>query len=141
VFDKLAWNRLPSPRFTTPEDPGLQMKERRFNMSVQMILIKAGALPITETFKALSNQLMYLEVNGSVWSQKENQMIGIAIALDDKPIGTANIFSNGSSTHRAVVPAYLPVQLAEGQHTLTLSVANSFTTSDLNDFYTAVIHY
>ncbi|MFN0141513.1 MAG: hypothetical protein ACKVQW_15685 [Pyrinomonadaceae bacterium] len=50
------------------------------------------------------------------------------------------LFSNGTATHRAMVPAYIEVQLGEGQHTLTLS-AISGTISDLNDLYTAVLHY
>jgi hypothetical protein len=84
---------------------------------------------------------MYLEVNGSVWSQAGNQMIGISVQLDGQPIGTAQIFSNGPSTHRAVVPAYIEVQLKEGPHTLVLAQANGNTVSDTNDFYTAVLHF
>ena len=83
---------------------------------------------------------MYLEVQGSVWTQTANQMIGIQIALDGNVIGTANIFSNGGSTHRTVVPVYLPVKLTQGSHTIKLSVAAN-TVSDFNDFYTAVLHY
>jgi hypothetical protein len=84
---------------------------------------------------------MYLEVNGSVWSQNEDNWIGIAIGLDGQQVGVAQIFSNGVSTHRAVIPAYIPIQLAQGQHTLSLSVNSGATISDLNDFYTAVIQY
>jgi hypothetical protein len=81
-----------------------------------------------------------LEVNGSVWSQSQNVMIGIDVAIDGKSVGTAHIFSNGASTHRAVVPGYFPVQLDQGPHKITLS-ASANTVSDFNDFYTAVIHY
>jgi hypothetical protein len=84
---------------------------------------------------------MYIEVNGSVWTQTANQMIGIAIALDGTQIGTAKIFSNANATHRTVVPAYLPIKLTQGQHTLTLTAITPGTVSDYNDFYTAVIHY
>jgi hypothetical protein len=83
---------------------------------------------------------MYLEVNGSVWSQSTNELLEIVVALDGDVIGEAQIFSNGNTTHRAVVPAYIQVQLSEGQHTLTLSAANN-TVSDYNDFFAAVLHY
>jgi hypothetical protein len=83
---------------------------------------------------------LYLEVTGSIWTQTANQMIGIQVAIDGTVVGTANIFSNGGSTHRAVVPVYIPVKLAQGSHTLTLSAASG-TVSDLNDLYTAVLHY
>jgi hypothetical protein len=110
-------------------------------MAIQVIVNQAGPLPITATFNAPGDEPMYLEVNGSVWSQAANQMIGIGISLDTKPVGAAQVFSNGNTTHRAVVPAYIPIQLSQGQHTLTLSASPSATVSDSNDFYTAVIHY
>jgi hypothetical protein len=85
---------------------------------------------------------MYLEVSGSVWTTTANSMIGIQVQVDGQNLGVAQVFSNTPSTHRAVVPGYFPIQLAYGkQHTLTLSAATSTTTSDFNDFFTAVIHY
>ena len=110
-------------------------------MAIQLIISQAGPLPITANFNAPGDEPMYLEVNGSVWTQHPNSMIGIAIQLDGQAIGTAEIYSNASATHRAVVPAYIQIQLSEGQHTLTLSPTAGTTVSDLNDFYTAVIHY
>jgi hypothetical protein len=110
-------------------------------MAIQVILSQAGPLPITVNFNAPGDEPMYLEINGSVWTQGVNQMIGIAIGLDGKAAGTAQIFSNGNATHRAVVPAYIPIQLSQGPHTLTLSPSPGATVSDYNDFYTAVIHY
>ena len=111
-------------------------------MAVQRILQQVGPLPITASFSAVGDSQMYLEVNGSVWSQTANVMIGIAIAIDGKPVGNAQIFSNGTATHRAVVPAYLPIKLSQGSHTLTLSaMSGSQTVSDFNDLFTAVIHY
>ena len=108
-------------------------------MAVQVIIAQKGPLPIQATFNSIGDEPMYLEVNGSVWTQTPNQMIGIVIQVDGQAVGTAQIFSNGPSTHRAVVPAYIQVQLGEGQHTLTLGTSNSV--SDFNDYYTAVIHY
>ena len=111
-------------------------------MPIQVIVSQAGPLPITVNFKALSDAPVCLEVNGSIWTQTPNNMIGIQIQMDGATVGKAQIFSNGSSTHRAVVPAYIPLQLSFGQHSLTLSPQpGSTTVSDLNDFYTAVLHY
>ncbi len=110
-------------------------------MAIQVIISQAGPLPITATFNAPGDEPMYLEINGSVWTQSVNQMIGIAIGLDGRAVGTAQIFSNGNATHRVVVPAYIPIQLSQSPHTLTLSAAPGTTVSDYNDFYTAVIHY
>ena len=111
-------------------------------MGVQLVLSATGPLPVKALFNAPGDMQMYLEVNGSVWSQSPNQMIGIDINLDGNTIGTAKIFSNGASTHRAVVPACLPVKLTQGQHTLILAAASGTSTvSDVNDSYVAVIYY
>ena len=112
-------------------------------MSVQLVISQKGPLPISVSFKAPGDIPVYLEVNGSVWTQTTNSMIGIQVVLDGQVLGLAQIFSNTASTHRAVVPAYFPVQLAYGKlHTLTLNAdPNSKTVSDLNDLFTAVIHY
>lgn len=109
-------------------------------MSIQVIVSQTGPLPITTTFAAPGDLPMYLEVHGSVWTQTTDVLIGIVVELDGNVIGKAQIWSNGNTTHRAVVPAYIKVQLKQGQHTLTLS-ADSNTVSDSNDNYTAVLQY
>jgi len=114
---------------------------KEIKMAIQVIIQQAGPLPITVNFNAPGDEPMYLEVNGSVWSQGTQSMIGIGVALDGQNVGAAQLFNNASTTHRTVVPAYIPIQLNEDQHTLTLSRSSSTTTSDINDFYTAVIHY
>ena len=110
-------------------------------MSIQVIVSQVGPLPIKATFNAPGDEPMYIEVNGSVWSQSLNTMIGIGIEIDGQSVGAAQVFSNGNTTHRTVVPAYIPIQLSQGQHTLQLSQNTADTLSDYNDFYTAVIHY
>lgn len=110
-------------------------------MGVQVIVDnQKGALPITASFNAIGDSPMILEVSGSVWATSQNVMTGINVDVDGQSLGTAHIFSNGASTHRAVVPAYFQVKLSQGPHKLTLSAAAN-TVSDFNDFYNAVIHY
>jgi hypothetical protein len=84
---------------------------------------------------------MFLEVHGSVWSQSANSIIGIGVNLDGAEVGHARLWSNGTATHRTVVPAYIPVKLTQGQHTLSLFPDTTQTVSDVNDFYTAVLHF
>jgi len=110
-------------------------------MAIQVIVQQAGPLPIKATFQALGDLPTYLSVNGSVWSQSANVLIGIKVNLDGQDVGHAKIFSNGTATHRAVVPTYIPIKLSHGPHTLTLSADTAQTVSDFNDFYTVVIHY
>ncbi len=61
-------------------------------MAIQVIIQQVGPLPITVNFNAPGNEPMYLEVNGSVWTQVPNQMIGIAIELDGQNVGYNNDF-------------------------------------------------
>ena len=111
-------------------------------MAVQVIMNQQkGPLPVKATFSSPSSGPMYLQVSGSVWTTTANQMIGIGILVDGAAAGSAQIFSNAASTHRAVVPAVIPVKLGEGDHTLTLGPATAPTTSDGNDFYTVTLHY
>ena len=110
-------------------------------MAIQVLVSQKGPLPISISFNAPGDMPMYLVVNGSVWTQNANTMTGIHIEIDGTVAGTAYIFSNAPSTHRAVVPAYIPVKLAQGAHKLVLSAAPGGTVSDYNDFYTAVIDY
>ena len=110
-------------------------------MAIQLIVNQSGPLPIKATFEAPGDEPMFLEVNGSVWSEYADLMIGIGIDLDGQRVGAAQIFSNGNTTHRTVVPAYIPVQLSQGHHTLYLYLNTGETESDSNDFYTAVLHF
>ena len=109
-------------------------------MACQVILNQKGPLPIKVTFNAQTDGPACLEVNGSVWANSANLIVGIGIQLDGAAVGVAQIFSNTGVTHRTVVPAFIPIKLGFGQHTLTLS-ASSGTVSDFCDFYVAVIHY
>ena len=110
-------------------------------MPIQVIVDQPGPLPITATFNSVGDEPVYLEVNGSVWSNFPNNMIGILVEVDGAVVGKALIFSNTPETHRAVVPSYAQLQLGFGQHTIVLSPVTPITTSDSNDVYTAVIHY
>jgi len=111
-------------------------------MAVQVIMNQQkGPLPVKASFNSPSSAPMYLEVTGSVWTTTANQLIGIGVNLDGAAIGSAQVFSNTASTHRPVVPTYILVKLDQGQHTVTLGPSTATTTSDLNDFFTVVLHY
>jgi hypothetical protein len=99
-----------------------------------------GPLPITVSFKAPSDGPSCLIVSGSAWSQAANHMIGIQVSLDNAPIGTASIFSNATTTHRALVPTYIPLKLKFGEHHVTLSALPG-TISDINDLFEIVLDY
>jgi hypothetical protein len=111
-------------------------------MAVLVILNqKKGPLPLTVSFSSPTDGPSCLVVYGSVWTQTANQTIGIEVSLDNKPIGSASIFSNLQSTHRAVVPTFIPVTLTFGPHQLFLGAQTPVTISDGNDYFTVVLEY
>lgn len=111
-------------------------------MPIMSLLNQAkGPLPISVSFTAPSDGTSCIAISGSVWSQSANTLIGVTVELDGTPIGSASIFSNGASTHRAVVPSYIPVTLSFGAHKLTLVPANPGTVSDFNDFFDILLLY
>jgi len=95
---------------------------------------------VTASFKPVTDGPCCLIVSGSVWSQAVNHMIGVQVSLDNAPIGTASIYSNATATHRALVPTYIPLKLAFGNHQVTLSALPG-TLGDLNDLYDIVLEY
>lgn len=111
-------------------------------MAIMSILNQApGGLPISATFTAPADGPVFFVLSGSVWSATANQLIGVTLELDGKAIGSASIYSNGVSTHRAVVPSYIPVKLAYGPHKITLIAENAATVSDLNDRFDLALMY
>ena len=110
-------------------------------MAIQIIANQhKGPLPVTVSFTPPSDGPSCLIVSGSVWTQTANQMIGIQVSLDNKAIGSASIYSNAPTTHRALVPTYIPLKLTFGDHQVTLS-AISGTISDVNDLFDIVLEY
>ena len=68
-------------------------------------------------------------------------MIGIQVSLDNAHVGSASIYSNAPTTHRAVVPTYIPLKLTFANHQVTLSAMPGGTVSDINDFFDIVLEY
>jgi hypothetical protein len=111
-------------------------------MPTQVIISQAGPLPVTAQAEIQSDAPVVLTLAGSVWSPTANRMIGFTLLIDGEPTGfSAEIFSNGPSTHRAVVPVTVPYTFTFGSHTFALEPATSDTTSDSNDRFYLTVQY
>ena len=97
------------------------------------ILDQAGPLPINNKFVSDADGPVVLLIFGSVWATTENQMIGFKVILNGTQVATAQIFSNGTEAHRAVVPAYIMTNVNIGPQTVELTPLNAETVSDFND--------
>jgi len=109
--------------------------------AVQLIIAQAGPLPIKVSTGIGSDGPSVLTLVGSAWSMSANQLIGVSLSIDGEPVGNAQIFSNGASTHRAVIPMTLAYTFTYGPHTFELTAMNPQTTTDLNDFFRLTVQY
>ena len=109
---------------------------------VNVIVGQAGPLPIKVSAEIDSDGPAVLTLAGSVWTPTEDRMIGVSLAIDGQPPAvSARIFSNGSSTHRAVVPITFPYTFTIGTHPFVLEPMTADTTSDGNDFFVLTVQY
>lgn len=82
-----------------------------------------------------------LYVGGSAWTSNAGSMVGFQIAFDNNVIGTASVYTNEPSSHKAVVANMLPVTVpGDGQqHTITVTAINGTTVIDQNDVLQIVL--
>ena len=108
---------------------------------LQQIIMQYGPLPIETTATIETDGPTIVSVSGSVWTSTQKSMIGVALFIDGTPQIKAPIFSNGSNTHRTVVPVSIPYTFTIGQHTFLLQELTPLTTSDANDFFVLTVQY
>ena len=111
-------------------------------MSVTESLINApGPLPITSTFNAEGEGPVIFFLSGSGWSDTGGgTKIGITAYLDGEQLGVSVAWTNEASSHKTLVPIFLPAKLTQGEHTLKLE-AFPGTNTDVNDFFTVTLFY
>jgi hypothetical protein len=105
-------------------------------MQVLPIINQVGPLPLKAQFNAPLDGPALLVVTGSLWSQTANTLLTMSVAVDGTQIATAQIWSNGVSTHRAFPALFVGFNLTYGQHVLTLTPGANVI-SDQNDFFNA----
>ena len=108
---------------------------------LQQIIAQQGPLPIKVTATIETDVPVTLMLAGSVWTSTAEQMIGMGLLIDGEPAAEAQIFSNGSNEHRAVVPVTFAYTFTIGDHTFALGPLTGPTTSDANDFFSLTALY
>src|SRR3954454_22409301 len=90
--------------------------------------------PMSVKFTPRDTAPALLYVTASAFSTAPNQLIGITVALDGKPLGNLMIFANEAKSHKALVAMLFEVQFDDlNPHTLTFSAATPSTTADGTD--------
>lgn len=94
-----------------------------------------GPLPLKIPFNAPIDGDVTIAFSGSCWSSTAANPGGVAVYLDGKPLGNAQLFFNSSGMHQALPTQFFAVNLTEGPHTITLQALSSTILSDRNDFF------
>jgi hypothetical protein len=96
--------------------------------------------PMSVKFTPRDTAPVQLYVTASAFSSAPNQLIGITVTLDDKPLGNLMIFANEAQSHKALVTTLFSVQFDDlTPHTLTFSAATPYTKCDFNDIVGAAL--
>lgn len=109
-------------------------------MIMQPLMTGAGPLPMKTTFKAQGDGDVIFYLSGSAWSQSAGSLV-IQLLLDGKVIGEMNGFTNEPTSHKTLVPVFIPTTLTYDNHTVEIQVGNSQTVTDLNDNFQVLLVY
>ena len=104
-------------------------------MEIQELFNQAFTqFPMSVKFTPHDTSAALLYVTASAFSTTPNQLIGVTVALDNKPLGNLTIFANEAQSHKALVAMLFAVQFDDlNPHTLSFSAATPYTTCDRND--------
>lgn len=105
-----------------------------------------GSLPFKIQYTPEIDQAVTLILTGSAYSTNGNVKIGISVDVNGSHATSAEIFSNGPSTHRALVSQpsnyTFPFEVIDGvvqPVTITFNNQNSNTIFDINDSITLMV--
>lgn len=107
---------------------------------MQTLISGVGPLPLSATFKARGDGDVFFYVSGSAWSDVASTL-HIQLLLDGTPIGDSKAFTNEPTSHKTLVPVFIPSSLTYDTHTITLEAMNNTTNTDLNDNFQVVLIY
>jgi hypothetical protein len=108
---------------------------------MQTLISQAGPLPITDKFKAEGDGDVIFYIAGSAWASLSGSPMSIQLTLDGVVVGTAQVYTNESNSHKAFVPVFIPFTLKDINHEVTLSVTSANTYTDTNDYFQVMLIY
>jgi hypothetical protein len=103
------------------------------------VIDQQGPLPLEGTYNKRAGGTLLVSAAGSGYSDTGEQKIGMTVLIDNKPVGTAQVYTNEKLSHKAFVPAFEVVnQLPKGTHTIKLEPLGG-TKTDQNDFFRVTV--
>jgi hypothetical protein len=105
------------------------------------VITESGPLPLEGEYKSKGSKLI-ISAAGSGWSSNKDQLIGMKVLVEDKEVGTAQVWTNEADSHKAFVSAFPVVyanKVGSGPVTIKLDTLNAQTNADKNDFYRVTV--
>ena len=98
-----------------------------------------GALPKEGTYNKHRGGTLLISAAGSGWSSNKDQLIGMNVYVDNNKVGTAQVWTNEATSHKAFVPVFAVVNnVSKGKHTIKLEPLGG-TKTDQNDFFRVTV--
>ena len=104
-------------------------------MSYVIAQNQQGPLPRTFPFQVPVTGDVTLAVAGTCWSNAAGALAGIIIYLDGNAVGKVPLFFNAASQHMTLQTFFVPIDLGDGPHTITIEPMTSNTVTDQNDYF------
>jgi hypothetical protein len=108
--------------------------------------IQQKTLPFTTTYTPNIDSEIVLMLSGSAWTSRVNCKIGLVLEIDGVEICSAEIFSNGPTTHRLLIPGIVShtfkINYKDSSPepvNITVKALNGDTLFDQNDYISLTI--
>ena len=127
---------------TAPVDQaGAKTKHhKKSQFGAKEVIDTNGALPKEGTYKKRRGGTLIISAAGSGWSTNNDQLIGMKVYVDNNRVGTAQVWTNEATSHKAFVPVFAVVNnVSKGKHTIKLKPLNAATNTDQNDYFRVTV--
>ena len=122
------------------EQAGAKSKHhQKSQFGAKEVIVDHGPLPLDGTYYKHGGGTLLISAAGSGWSSDKDQLIGMNVYVDNRKVGTAQVWTNEAASHKAFVPVFAVVNnVSKGKHTIKLEPLGG-TKTDQNDFFRVTV--
>ena len=122
------------------EQAGAKSKHhQKSQFGAKEVIDDHGPLPLDGTYNKHRGGTLLISAAGSGWSSDKDQLIGMNVYVDNRKVGTAQVWTNEVASHKAFVPDFAVVNnVSKGKHTIKLEPLSG-TKTDQNDFFRVTV--
>jgi hypothetical protein len=104
------------------------------------VINTTGDNPLTGTYQKRKGGTLIISAAGSGWSGTKDQLIGMKVFVNGNQVGTAQVWTNEATSHKAFVPTFEVVNnVGKGQVNIKLEPLNPETKIDKNDSFRVTV--